>query len=225
MLLSDLFAKHLDAGYPSFEGDALALDVLEMMEKGGYDSVPVLNQGKLCAVVTVKDLLQARHLDESEGVLLRELPLTKLAQTDAQAHIFDIFPSLRLVPGNVLPVSDREGKYIGCISKSVIHETIAEIFRLSDDGMTIELDLPSIGLKLSEILSIFEKNDAAIVSFALYHAPDMVAAFRIQTHDFFRLVRNLEKYGYSIRYSSPFFQEKDESLREKALEFLRMMDM
>jgi len=53
----------------------------------------------------------------------------------------------------------------------------------------------------------------------------MVIAFRLQTHDLFRLVKNLEKYGYSIRYTSTFFREKDDEMREKALEFIHFMDM
>ncbi|NTV99051.1 MAG: CBS domain-containing protein [Chlorobiaceae bacterium] len=225
MLLNDFFEKHLDSGYPAFEDEVPALEVLEMMENGRYESLPVLREGKPYAVVTVQDLLQARHLDESETLTLRELPLARVEKAYAEENLFDVFPALRVAPGNVLPISDKDGKYLGCISKAVLYEKVPEIFRLGDDGMTIELDLPSIGLKLSEVLAIFEKNDATVVSFCMYHAPEMVAAFRVQTHDFFRLVKNLEKYGYSIRYSSPIFQEKDESLREKALEFIRLMDM
>ena len=53
----------------------------------------------------------------------------------------------------------------------------------------------------------------------------MVVSFRVQTHDLFRLVKNLEKYGYSIRYTSAFFTERADELREKALEFIHFMDM
>ena len=32
-------------------------------------------------------------------------------------------------------------------------------------------------------------------------------------------------YGCLMRYTSPFFKEKDDEMREKALEFIRFMDM
>jgi len=60
---------------------------------------------------------------------------------------------------------------------------------------------------------------------ATSEAESMVITFRVQTHDLFRLVKNMEKYGYLIRYASPFFKERDDELREKALEFIHFMDM
>lgn len=225
MLLNEFLEINLDPGYPAIEDDAISLEVLQMMENGRYESLPVLRDGKLYAMVTVHDLLQARHLAESEPVPIREMPLAKLEKIFPEEHLFDVFTAIRQVPGAMVPICDREGNYLGCIRKSVLYEKAAEVFRLGDDGMTLELELPSIGLKLSEVIAIIEKNDTTVVSFAINHAPEMVAAFRVQTHDFFRLVKNLEKYGYSIRYSSPFLQEKEESLREKALEFIRLMDM
>jgi hypothetical protein len=225
MFLNDFIEKSLDTSCPAFEDDALALEVLEIMENGRYDSLPVLHEGKLLAMVTVQDLLQARHMEESEAIPLRELPLVKPGNMVPEDNLFDVFAKIRLFPGSIVALSDREGKYLGCIRKSVLYEKAAEAYRLMDEGMTIELDLPANGLKLSEIVSVIEKNDATVMSFGMYHFPDMVAVFRVRTHDFFRLVTNMEKYGYSIRYSSPFFQDRDESLMEKAQEFIRFMDM
>ena len=79
------------------------------------------------------------------------------------------------------------------------------------------------------VIAALEKNDTTVLSFGMYPAtPDaegIVVTFRLQTFDLFRLVKNLEKYGYSIRYTSPFFKEKDDEMREKALEFIRFMDI
>ena len=95
--------------------------------------------------------------------------------------------------------------------------------------MTLELDIPAFELKLSEVVATLEKNDATVLSFGMYRATSkddsMVLTFRIQTHDLYRLVKNMEKYGYMIRYSSPFFKERDDELRDKALEFIHFMDM
>ena len=53
----------------------------------------------------------------------------------------------------------------------------------------------------------------------------MLLPFRVQTHDQFRLVKNVEQYGYAIRYASPLSASEYDELREKALEFIRYMDM
>ena len=144
-------------------------------------------------------------------------------------HLFDIFSRIRIFPAPLIPVSKEDGMYAGVMQKVILLEYIAAIFHLGEEGITLELDVPSFDLRLSEVIAALEKNDATILSFGMYPAvpagEGMVLTFRLQTHDLFRLVKNLEKYGYLIRYTSPFFKEKDEEMREKALEFIRFMDL
>jgi len=52
-----------------------------------------------------------------------------------------------------------------------------------------------------------------------------VIILRLAARDPFRLVKNLEKYGYVIRYAAPLSAVTDEDLKEKALEFIRFMDL
>ncbi len=48
---------------------------------------------------------------------------------------------------------------------------------------------------------------------------------RLQVHDAYHLVKTLEQYGYMIRYAAPLSGGDDEDLRQKALEFIRVMDL
>ncbi len=225
MFLNECIENSIDIDYPAFEDDALAVEVLSLMQEGHLESLPVLHEGKITAIVTLQDLLSAKEERSIETLPLVEMRLAKAESIGLHEHLFDAFSRIRTFPGSVVPVSEKDGSYLGCIRKMIFYEKTAEVFHLGEEGMTLELDIPSAGLKLSEIISILEKNDATVLSFGTYHAPGMVVTFRVQTHDFYRLVNNLEKYGYSIRYSSKFIQEKDEDLREKALEFIRLMDM
>jgi hypothetical protein len=229
MLLNECIESGLDATYPSFEDDAVVADVFASMQKGRLESAPVLHEGKVTAIVTILDLLQVTQSKKTSGQRLNDLQLQRPGSAGIHDHLFDIFPRLHLFPGTVIPVTHDDGRYAGAIEKSMVLQKLTELFHLGEGGMTLELDIPSSGLKLSEVVAAFEKNDAMVLSCGLYQsAPTgdgMVVTFRIQTHDWFRLVKNMEKYGYSIRYSSPLFREGEDELREKALEFIRFMDM
>ena len=229
MLLNDFIEQSLDTTGPVFADEALALEVLAIMQKGGHECAPVLHEGKITAMVTIPDLLTLEQIHKTEAMRLCDLKLEKAESIGLHEHLFDIFSRIRIFSTHLIPVSKEDGSYAGVLEKEILFKHIAALFHLCEGGITLELEVPSFDLKLSEVIAALEKNDATVLSFGIYPAaPEgegMVIAFRLQTHDLFRLVKNLEKYGYLIRYTSPLFNEKDDEMREKALEFIRFMDM
>jgi len=229
MLLNEWLEGTLDTTVPVFADDALVAEVLAFMQKGGIECAPVLHEGKIAAMVTIMDLLPSEQSKKARGVRLAQLKLEKAESIGLDEHLFDIFSRICVFSQPLIPVSGREGGYIGVLEKATLFERIAAIFHLGEEAVTLELDVPSFELKLSEVIAAFEKNDATVLSFGMYSAaPEgdgVVITFRLQTHDLFRLVKNLEKYGYSIRYTSPFFREKEDEMREKAREFIRFMEI
>ncbi len=229
MLLTEYIESNLDRSFPFFSDDVLVREVLAFMQKRGVEIVPVLHDGKIRAMVSMKDLLPSEQSKMATGVLLRDLELEPVQSIGLHEHVFDIFSRIATSSSPLIAVSEEGGRYVGVIEKVLLLERIAAIFHLGEEAVTLELNVPSFELKLSEVIAAFEKNDATVLSFGIYPAPPegegMVIAFRLQTHDLFRLIKNLEKYGYSIRYTSTLFREKDDEMREKALEFIHFMDM
>ena len=228
MQLNECVESSLDTTWPVFADDALAVEVLAFMQKGGFECAPVLHDGAVMAMVTVTDLLLFEQLQKVNTLRLKDLKLDKVISIEPHEHLFDIFSRIGTFSSPLIAVSEKDGRYVGVVEKALLLERIATIFHLGEDAVTLELDVPSFDLKLSEVITSLEKNDATVLSFGMYPATPkgdgIVVTFRLQTYDLFRLVKNLEQYGYSIRYTSPFFQEDDE-MREKALEFIRFMDM
>jgi CBS domain-containing protein len=229
MLLNALIENSLDTTCPVFADDALVAEVLALMQKGGHECAPVLHAGKISAMVTILDLLCLEQFKKTDNMRLSELTLEQSASIGLHEHLFDIFSRIRIFSSHLIPVSREDGTYAGVVEKDILLAHISALFHLGEEGITLELEVPSFDLKLSEVIAALEKNDATVLSFGIYPAtPEgegLVIAFRLQTHDLFRLVKNLEKYGYLIRYTSPFFKEKDDEMREKALEFIRFLDM
>ncbi|MEI8187300.1 MAG: CBS domain-containing protein [Chlorobiaceae bacterium] len=229
MFLNECIESCLDANYPFFSDDAGVEGVIAFMQEKRLVCVPVLHEGKIMSMLTLLDLMPILHRRKINKQCLSDLKLEPAESITRHEHLFDVFTRIRSFSGPLIPVAEKDGSYIGIIEKVLLLEQIARVFHLSEEGMTLELDIPAFELKLSEVIATLEKNDATVLSFGMYHATAeedvMVVTFRVQTHDLFRLVKNMEKYGYLIRYTSPFFTERDDELREKALEFIHFMDM
>ncbi len=225
MLLTECVEHNLDTTCPVFTDDDLVVEVLALMQEEGLDCAPVLHEGSIWAMVTILDLLPVQHSKKR----LKELKLGHAESIGLHEHLFEIIARMDSFSCALIPVSEGDEHYVGVVEKAVLFEHFTDIFHLGEEGVTLELDVPSSDLKLSQVIATLEKNDATVLSCGMYPAvPEgmgMVVTFRLQTHDLFRLVANLEKYGYLIRYTSPFFKIKDDEMREKALEVMRFMDM
>lgn len=229
MLLNEYRESLVDTTYPFVVDEMTVSEAILLLKREGLECAPVLHEGRVTAMVTLSYLLDAGELKKKGALPLKELKLEKAQSVRSHEHLFDLFSRMHSFPSSFIPFSEEDGRYAGVVAKALIIEKISGIFHLGDEGRTLELDVPSLELKLSEVIATIEKNDATVLSFGSYPVfsggEGVVITIRVQTHDLFRLVKNMEKYGYSIRYTSPFFTEGDEELREKALEFIRFMDM
>jgi len=225
MLLTDTITPYLDTTAPVFAESDLVADVVARLQKSGRTCAPLLHEGKVRAMVTLADALaalpSAKHL--------QDINVQPISCCGLHEHLFEIVGRMDSSSCTFLPVADEDGHYAGVVEKAVLLEQLATMYHLREGAVTLELDVPSRYLKLSEVIATIEKNDTTVLSCALYPAtPDsvgMIATFQLQTHDFFRLVTNLKKYGYVIRYTSPLFREEENEMREKALEVMRFMEM
>ena len=220
--------RYIDEDYPVFEASEKVPDVLVRFQEEGLQDAPVLKEGKLLACVSADDLHEAVRAET--GLRLEDLSLDEPETVRSDQHILDIFEQLS---GNqvhdILPVTGEDSGYEGVVDKSVLLKEIALLFHFSETGATLEIEVPALGVKVSDVVGVIEKNDATVLSFGIAGpepgAQTMVVTFRVQSQDFYRLVTNLEKYGYFIRYARPSAGGGVDELREKALEFMRYIDM
>ncbi|ABB23880.1 CBS domain-containing protein [Pelodictyon luteolum] len=230
MLLSDCMAHCLERHYPAFEDTTQADVVLGVLRREGLEAVPVLRDRKFVALVSYADFYRILEKKGTlEGLTMRKLGLKKAPAVASGDDLFVFFSRLGSISGPVIPVVDEGGVFEGVIRKDRLLGRVAEIFHLGAEGMTLELEVPAFGMKISEVVDAIEKNDATVQSFGSYipspEGEGMVIILRLIAQDPFRLVKNLEKYGYVIRYAAPLSAVTDEDLKEKALEFIRFMDL
>ncbi len=227
-----LVQHYIDTDYPVFRSGEKALDVLARLEELELREAPVLKDDRLLAIVCPEDLRQALDVagGKSAGLSVDRLKVDAPESVLSGDHILDIFHCLcRDRSRNLLPVANEDGSFAGVALKRRLLDDIAERFHFAGRGTTLEIEAPALGVKVSEIVSVLEKNDAMVLSFGITApepgASSMLVTFRLQTTDIFRLVKTLEKYGYTIRYAHPSADGGEDELREKALEFMRYIDM
>ena len=227
-----LVQKYIEADYPVFQASENVSDVLAQLKELGLQEAPVLLDNKLFGLLHPDDVrVEADEESDQEGGLrLDQVAFDEPETLRGDEHILDVFERLNdSSAGRLLTVTDQDGVYEGVVFKSDLLREIALLFHFSETGATLELEAPALGVKVSEIIGVIEKNDAMVLSFGVIEpepgAQTMVMTFRVQCQDVYRLVANLEKYGYFIRYAKPAADGGVDELREKALEFMRYIDM
>ena len=227
-----LVQKYIEADYPVFQASENVSDVLAQLKELGLQEAPVLLDNKLFGLLHPDDVCVAadEESDQEGGLRLDQVAFDEPETLRGDEHILDVFERLNdSSAGRLLTVTDQDGVYEGVVFKSDRLREIALLFHFSETGATLELEAPALGVKVSEIIGVIEKNDAMVLSFGVIEpepgAQTMVMTFRVQCQDVYRLVANLEKYGYFIRYAKPAAGGGVDELREKALEFMRYIDM
>ena len=223
------FSHLVEADYPVFTlGDSTA-EVARKLADSGCACAPVLDGDHYLGMAFLSGLLKGRKGWPTVKEKLGKELLERVRAYRPDEQLFDNLLPVAAARSGIVPLADAEGRYAGVVSTRKILGFLAERIHSGEGGSTIEIEVPPTGAKLSEIIETIEKNDASILSFTSWPTGEAgqgrIIFFRLATHDFFRLVRNLENYGYLIRYHSTFPAAGYDELREKALEFIHYMDM
>lgn len=224
------FASLIEKNHPVVSLDEPAAQVARRLVEGGMAFAPVIDADqRYVGMVSLAGLMTGRKGWPSAKSALDPAELDVVPVFAPDEQLFEKLRALAEIKSDIVPIVDDQGRYAGVVSQRGILGFLAARFHSGDGSSTLEIEVPPIGAKLSELIDTIEKNDASIISFTAWPSgvdgEGQILFFRVVTHDFFRLIRNMEKYGYLIRYHSPFPDSGYDELREKALEFLRYMDM
>lgn len=223
------FASMIEAGYPAFDLDDSAADVARRLLEAGIPAAPVLDGDRYCGMASIQGLLAGRKGFPARQTSLRSVVLDPVPGFSGDAVVVESLEAVAALDAEVIPVLDEDMEYAGAVTKRTIFRMLSGLQHADAGASTIEIEVPPPGAKLSEIIAAIEKNDSLVLqcSSKPYGTAGerQLLTFRVISHDFFRLVRNLERYGYLITYHTPYPESGYDDMREKALEFIRYMDM
>lgn len=227
--MSVTFSYLADAHWPAFTIGEPVAEVLRTLSEKELECAPVFDGGRYAGMVSLSGLLRGRKGAPGEGDALEAAMLEQARAYGPDEQLFDNLASVAAAKCGIVPVVDKDGRLDGVVSRSRILSFLADRMHSGEGSYTLEIEVPPTGAKLSEVIETIEKNDASVLTFTSWPTgtshEGKIIFFRVATLDFFRLIRNMEKYGYPIRYHSGFPESGYDELREKALEFIRYMDM
>lgn len=223
------FSYLLDPGYPVFTlGEQLSA-VAHKLADEGLGCAPVFDGERYVGLVFLANILQGRKGWPAAREKLDMAMIEPVRAHLAEEQLFENLHSISTSRSGIVPVVDADGRYAGVVMKQKILAFLADRIHAGEGGSTMEIEVPPTGARLSEIIDMIEKNDATILSLTSWPSgiagEGQIIFFRVASRDFFRLVRNMENYGYIIRYHSAFPDADYDDLREKAIEFIRYIDM
>jgi acetoin utilization protein AcuB len=174
---------------------------LRWMDEFKVSHLPVLKNGNFVGVISESDILDKMDLDETLDKLFDHLPRPFVFDN---VHLYEALAIISEQKLSVLPILDRNEKYLGCTSIHHLITLIANTGCIKERGGIIILEMNQIDYSMSQIAQIVESNNARILSSYVMSSPDsskIEVTLKINQIELDRIIRTFERYDYIIKAS------------------------
>ena len=194
---------------PTDTGD----EALGVMNDFYIRHLPVVENETLVAVVSEDDILNADAMEAVGAYPLHRQPPFVFSDD----HVYDVMKILVEFNLSVVPVTDREGSYLGMITNEDLLRFFAESSTFNDPGSIVILEMGRHDYSLAEIARIVESEGTIILSSFVRTFPDsnrMEVTIKVNSRSIAATLATFERFNYNVKAS---FNEKQlqEGLRER----------
>jgi CBS domain-containing protein len=179
---------------------------LRWMDEFKVSHLPVLKNGNFVGVLSEADVLDRMNVDETLDKLFDHLPRPYVFEN---AHIYEVLARIAEHRVSVLPVLDKDEKYLGCTSVYHLLTVIANTGSIREIGGIIVVEMNATDYSMVQIAQIVEGNNAKILSSYIMSSPDSTkieVTLKINKVELSSIIRTFERYDYVIKAS---FQKSD----------------
>ncbi|MES2798871.1 MAG: CBS domain-containing protein [Bacteroidota bacterium] len=172
---------------------------LEWMDELKVTHLPVLKKGNFVGLISESDLLDKMSLNENLDQLFDHLPRPYVY---ADAHIYEIMKRIADHKISVLPILDKEEKYLGCTSIYHLLTVFANTGSIKETGGIIVVEMNAADYSMAKIAQIVEGNGAKILSSYIMSAVDSTKVeltLKINQIELSSIIRTFERYDYVIK--------------------------
>jgi len=221
MTVFELLSDHLKAVSLDDGVDA----ALDLALKQGHSVVPVVDdEGILVATARLTDLLAC----EDPSAPVRDCRLNTPQSIRAEDQVLNAVGMVVDNEIDLLPVIDRDGRYVGAVDLTVLLRLVARLLRLGESGSLIEIDLAPRDYTLARLIHTVEESGAKVLA-VNSESPrtaesDVRVMMRVNTSDTVRIKAVLEHYGYNV-VSVDREQSSAEDLQQRVREFMHYLDV
>jgi len=172
---------------------------LTWMEIFRVSHLPIVKDQELLGVISDIDIFDFNSINEP--VWKHNLSLIKPSVFEDQ-HINEVLNVVSNLKLTLIPVLDRQKKYLGAISMfSLLHE-FGKLTAVEKEGGIIVLEMLPHDYSMANLASIVESNDAKILSSYIKTDPNkssMEVTLKLNQLDLSSILRSFERYDYNVK--------------------------
>lgn len=213
--------EYISKDYPAFSPADSIEEANEVAREFGYSHVFIARGGIFLGAVS-----QA-FLDESpEGALESlEMHYEKFAILD-DGNLLDSIKLFHIFNANVVPVINKEEKYLGYLSCDDIFSEFSKYPLFSENGAMVVIQTTNRHYSFTEIAQIVESNNAKIYGCFLSAAQDdyLQITLKISNENLSSIDETFERYGYTV-VQKYYNDEKDELMKDRFGFFQKFLEI
>lgn len=197
------------------DGETLILDALKIMKENNIRRLPVVDKGKLVGIVTQKDLNEATPAPTSSTsahefhYFLSKMKVKEVMKKDPVTFRPDTPFEEVLKTGQKNKISSflivENEKLVGITTESDIVRFLTRVLGFEEEGLRITIEGlgGKLGGSLQQIISIVDKNKAALLSMMFLSRPDKndwMIVLRIKSKEPDPILNDFKKAGFNVTY-------------------------
>ncbi len=146
----------------------------------------------------------------------------------SDVHVYEVISAVSKQKLTIVPVLDKNNKYMGVISLHDLVHYFAEFTAADNPGAVFILEMATLDYSLSQIAQIIESNDAKVLSLYINSNPDTTKielTIKINTLDFGPVRQTFERFGYNIKAAYTDNDEMESLLEERYEELIHFLNI
>lgn len=200
-------------------------EAFDRMTRQGLETFPVVDSTteKLIGQINYNILS-----DADEHASISDLELDEAVKIYKGQHVFEAARLMLQYELKSLPLVDKQGTYMGIITKKEVLESLSRMLNLAQTGSVITIELDPVDFTISEIVQIIETEGAKILGLTV-ESPEgspksFEVSFKLNLEDVSNITAALKRYDYNIVVESEnTIFGKD--LEHRADELIKYIDM
>jgi len=171
--------------------------VKKLFKEHNYSHLPVVDKGYLLGLIAETDI----HTFENDDDLIKDFSFAfHLFFTDKKSNWLELFKIFSLNDTTIIPVLDKNQKYIGNYELTDILHIFNSTPFLNETGTVLVVSKGIKDYSFSEIAQIVESNKATLLGAFISNIHDDIveATIKLSDHDLNNTIQTFRRYDYSI---------------------------
>lgn len=207
MFIKDYISKD----FPAFSQSDFIEEASEAAKEFGFSHIFIKKNGLYSGALS-----QSFLEDSPEGKIgSLEIHFERFAVSE-DSNMLDTIKIFHIFNTNVVPVIDKNEKYLGYICSDDVFSDFSKYPLFSENGAVLTVQAAGISYSMNEITRIVESNNAKIYG-CLVSAIDensVDITLKISNENLSSIEETFERYGYTVT-SKHYNNEKDDLMKDR----------